>query len=148
MNWKATVIPWTLNLLTNNICDPMNIMVTWDISCDARSFVETWWWLGIYGKFYGLPVFGKRTVLLDCMLCIEEFISIENLKENLIKEISDNKLRNNYCSENDSIPVQLVIQYPVRQMVLYRLVYRSSSMKSSQNTYRLCVSNDFIYYYQ
>lgn len=126
----------------------MNIMVTWDISCDARSFVETWWWLGIYGKFYGLPVFGKRTVLLDCTLCIEEFISIENLKENLIKEISDNKLRNNYCSENDSIPVQLVIQYPVRQMVLYRLVYRSSSMKSSQNTYRLCVSNDFIYYYQ
>lgn len=82
------------------------------------------------------------------MLCIEEFISIENLKENLIKEISDYKLRNNYCSENDSIPVQLVIQYPVRQMVLYRLVYRSSSMKSSQNTYRLCVSNDFIYYYQ
>lgn len=91
-----------------------------------------------------LTVFEKSTILLDCMSCIEEFITIEKLKENWIKEISDDKLRNNYCSENDSIPIQLVIQYPVRQMVLYRLVYRSSSMKSSQNTDCVCQMISFI----
>lgn len=41
VNWKVTVIAWILNLQESYTGDPMNIMVTQEISTNARSFVET-----------------------------------------------------------------------------------------------------------
>lgn len=78
VNWKVTVIAWILNLQENYTGDPMNIMVTREISTDARSFVETLLRLFF---FYGLPVFEKKfyidfssfwNILLDRLLCIKE----------------------------------------------------------------------------
>lgn len=79
VNWKVTVIAWILNLQENYTGDPMNIMVTREISTDARSFC--WDFTTAIFFFYGLPVFEKKfyidyssfwNILLHCLLCIKE----------------------------------------------------------------------------